>query len=90
MGHQRTYAVQKRTLPDHRRVQFVGVSESDLSALPHKVGARALPTRRQFGTHMFLFGGLGVSMDENRENEMWRTDDGIHWRLRHHNTIPVP
>jgi N-acetylneuraminic acid mutarotase len=43
-----------------------------------------------FGTHLFLFGGEGATYDENRENEFWRTDDGVTWRLRHHNLIPVP
>ena len=52
--------------------------------------ARTSHAAAAFGTHLFLFGGLGATMDENRENEMWRTDDGIHWRLRHHNNIQVP
>jgi len=52
--------------------------------------ARTSHAAAVFGNHWFLFGGLGATRDELRENEMWRTDDGVHWRLRHHNTIRVP
>lgn len=52
--------------------------------------ARTSHAAAVFGDHLFLFGGLGATRDEPRENEMWRTDDGVHWRLRHHNAIRVP
>jgi hypothetical protein len=52
--------------------------------------ARTSHAAAAFGDHLYLFGGEGVSFEEDRENEFWRTDDGVTWRLRHHNFIPVP
>jgi hypothetical protein len=52
--------------------------------------ARTSHAAAAFGDHLYLFGGEGVSFEEDRENEFWRTDDGVTWRLRHHDFIPVP